>query len=254
MLLHSYANPEFEQGVADEVRNSPARRPGDGLGPDLARAARVRALPRVAHQRLHPAADGGLPGEPSRARRGLGITAPIYITANNGGSLSLQTARSRPIDTILSGPASGVVAAAITARPTGCRHFVTVDMGGTSADMSVIQDGEPENTTRTQVGEFPVIVPVVNVSAIGAGGGSIVWVDSYGVFKVGPQSAGASPGPVCYGRGGTEPTVTDCYLLAGLIDGDHFLGGRMKLDREAAGQSPSKGSPTSSGSPARTGR
>jgi N-methylhydantoinase A len=236
MLLHSYANPEFEQGVADEVR---ALLPGV----PVTASARIwperreyeRCLVSLINAYIQPLMEDYLASLQERVG-GLGITAPIYITANNGGSLSLQTARSRPIDTILSGPASGVVAAAITARRTGFRHFITVDMGGTSADMSVIQDGEPENTTRTQVGDFPVIVPVVNVSAIGAGGGSIVWVDAHGVLKVGPQSAGASPGPVCYGRGGTEPTVTDCYLLAGLIDGDHFLGGRMKLDRVAAGR------------------
>ena len=164
----------------------------------------------------------------------LGIKAPIYITANNGGTLSIETSRARPVDTILSGPASGVVAATMAAHGTGHKQLITVDMGGTSCDMAVTRGGEPEYTTQTRVGEFPLIVPVINVSAIGAGGGSIIWVDPQGVLKVGPHSAGASPGPVCYGQGGADATVTDCYLLAGYIHPDHFLGGRMKLDRDAA--------------------
>lgn len=234
MLLHSYANPEFEQDVA--------RRLGEMLpGIPVTASAAIwpeqrefeRCLVALLNSYVQPLMDSYLRLLQERVT-GLGIRAPIYITANNGGTLSLQTARERPIDTILSGPASGVVAASIVARPTGHRSYITVDMGGTSADMSVIQNGEPENTTRTHVGELPIIVPVVNVSAIGAGGGSIVWVDDHGVLKVGPQSAGAAPGPVCYGRGGVQPTVTDCYLVAGLIDGEHFLGGRMKLDRAAA--------------------
>lgn len=234
MLLHSYANPEFEQDVAQRLR---ALLPGipvtasAGIWPEQREFE--RCLVALLNSYVQPIMDDYLRLLEERVS-GLSIKAPIYITANNGGTLSLQTARDRPIDTILSGPASGVVAASITARPTGHKNYITVDMGGTSADMSVIQNGEPENTTRTHVGELPIIVPVVNVSAIGAGGGSIVWVDKQGVLKVGPQSAGASPGPVCYGRGGTQPTVTDCYLVAGLIDGEHFLGGRMKLDRDAA--------------------
>ena len=164
----------------------------------------------------------------------LGITAPVYITSNNGGTLSIDTARQRSIDTILSGPASGVVAASAVAAETPFRNLITVDMGGTSADMSVVQELEPAQTTRTTVGHLPIIVPVVSVTAIGAGGGSIVWVDPQGVLKVGPHSAGASPGPVCYGAGGTDATVTDCYVVAGYIDPAHFLGGRLKLDPRAA--------------------
>lgn len=165
---------------------------------------------------------------------GLGIGAPIYITANTGGTLSLPTARARPIDTVLSGPASGVVAATRIGGAAGCRRLVTVDMGGTSADVSIVQDGVPEFTTATFVGDFPLMMPVVNVAAIGAGGGSVVWTDAQGVLKVGPRSAGADPGPACYGRGGTEPTVTDCYVALGIVDPARFLGGRMQLDGAAA--------------------
>ncbi|MGN6768750.1 MAG: hydantoinase/oxoprolinase family protein [Rhizobiaceae bacterium] len=164
----------------------------------------------------------------------IGVTAPVYITASNGGALGIETARERPIDTILSGPASGVVAAA--RADTGYQRLMTIDMGGTSCDVAVTQRGEPEYTTSTHVGGLPLMLPVVNVSAIGAGGGSIIWVDPQGVIKVGPRSAGGDPGPVCYGFGGTEPTVTDCYLVLGYIHPDRFLGGRMKLDYAAAEQ------------------
>ncbi len=165
---------------------------------------------------------------------GLGIAAPVYITANNGGTLSLETARARPIDTVLSGPASGVVASTRLGNATGRSKLITLDMGGTSADIAVCQTGAPEFTTTTFVGDFPLIMPVVNVGAIGAGGGSIVWVDAQGLLKIGPLSAGADPGPVCYGRGGKEPTLTDCYVTLGIIDPATFLGGRMTLDVGAA--------------------
>ena len=165
---------------------------------------------------------------------GLGIKAPVYITANNGGTLSLETARARPIDTVLSGPASGVVASTRLGNATDRTQLITFDMGGTSADIAVCQTGVPEFTTTTFVGDFPLIMPVVNVGAIGAGGGSIVWVDAQGLLKIGPLSAGADPGPVCYKRGGKEPTLTDCYVTLGIIDPATFLGGRMVLDVNAA--------------------
>jgi N-methylhydantoinase A len=120
------------------------------------------------------------------------------------------------------------------AEATPFADLITLDMGGTSADMSVIQQREPTQSMRTEVGGLPLIVPVVAVSAVGAGGGSIVWVDPQGALKVGPMSAGADPGPACYGAGGTDATLTDCYLLAGCIDPAHFLGGRLRLDVAAA--------------------
>ena len=163
-----------------------------------------------------------------------GVAAPIYITANNGGTLSVATARERPIETVLSGPASGVVASTRVGSAAGRAQLITFDMGGTSTDISLCQGGIPEFTSSTEVGDFPLMMPVVNVSAIGAGGGSILWVDAQGLLKVGPVSVGADPGPVCYGRGGTVPAITDCYLALGIIDAARFLDGRMALDIEAA--------------------
>ena len=163
-----------------------------------------------------------------------GVVAPILVTASNGGSLSLASAEERPVETILSGPASGVMAAARLADAANVKSIITFDMGGTSSDIAVAHAGSAELATRTDIGGLPLVLPVVDVSAIGAGGGSIVWVDAHGLLKVGPQSAGAMPGPVSYGRGGTQAAVTDCYLALGYIDPAGFLGGRMKLDVDAA--------------------
>jgi N-methylhydantoinase A len=234
MLLHSYANPAFEEALATRLAEL---LPGISISTSAAvwpeRREFERCLMALMNAYIQPLTTGYLE-QLSRRIRGLGVTAPIYITSNNGGTLSIDTARQRPIDTILSGPASGVVAAAAVAGETPFANLITIDMGGTSADMSVIQEREPAQTTRTQIGGLPLIVPVVAVSAIGAGGGSIVWVDRQGALKVGPHSAGAVPGPACYGKGGTEATLTDCYLTAGYIDPAHFLGGRLQLAAAAA--------------------
>ena len=234
MLLHSYANPEFEMTLA---RRLGMELPGVSISTSAAvwpeRREFERCLMALMNAYIQPLMTRYLDRLSQRVRE-LGVAAPIYITSNNGGTLSIDTARERPIDTILSGPASGVVAASVVTAGTPHANLITLDMGGTSADMSVIQEREPAQTTRTHVGGLPLIVPVVAVSAVGAGGGSIVWVDKQGALKVGPSSAGASPGPVCYGKGGTRPTLTDCYLVAGYIDPAHFLGGRLRLDADAA--------------------
>ena len=234
MLLHAYANPEFEADIAASLRR---RLPGIAVTPSAAiwpeRREYERCLVALMNAYVEPMMTDYLAKLSERIQRS-GITAPVFITSNNGGTLSIDTARQRPIDTILSGPASGVVAASAVARHTSFRNLITVDMGGTSADMSVVQELEPAQTTRTTVGHLPITVPVVSVTAIGAGGGSIVWVDEQGLLKVGPHSAGASPGPACYAAGGTEATVTDCYVVAGYIDPARFLGGRLTLDAVAA--------------------
>jgi N-methylhydantoinase A len=147
--------------------------------------------------------------------------------------MGVASAADRPVETLLSGPASGVIGAAYIGRLIGDTRLVTIDMGGTSVDVSIVQD-EIRYATENTIGDFPVIMPAVDVSAIGAGGGSIAWTDAEGVLKVGPESAGADPGPACYGRGGTRPAVTDAYLVAGIIAPDKFLGGEMTLDRQAA--------------------
>jgi N-methylhydantoinase A len=234
MLLHAYANPEFEQNLADRLGEL---LPGVAISTSAAvwpeRREYERCLMALMNAYIQPLMSSYL-DRLSRRIQELGVAAPIYITSNNGGTLSIDTARQRPIDTILSGPASGVVAASAVAGETPFADLITLDMGGTSADMSVIRQREPAQSMRTEVGGLPLIVPVVAVSAVGAGGGSIVWVDPQGALKVGPMSAGADPGPACYGLGGLDATLTDCYLLTGYLDPAHFLGGRLRLDVAAA--------------------
>ena len=234
LLLNSYRNASLEVELGEALR---ARLRGvlvteSGLiWPEVREYE--RGLVAGLNAYIHPLMSGYFTKLKTRIY-GLGIKAPVYITANNGGTLSLETARERPIDTVLSGPASGVVASTRLGRANGRKKLITFDMGGTSADIAVCQSGMPEFTTSTFVGDFPLIMPVVNVGAIGAGGGSIVWVDAQGLLKIGPLSAGADPGPVCYQRGGIEPTLTDCYVTLGIIDPVTFLGGRMELDIAAA--------------------
>ncbi|MSQ72679.1 MAG: hydantoinase/oxoprolinase family protein [Betaproteobacteria bacterium] len=164
----------------------------------------------------------------------IGMNTRLYITQSNGGVMSAATAEDKPVRTLLSGPASGVVGAAYIARLVGVQEAVTIDIGGTSADVSLIRDGEPVHSTEAKVGVYPVVMPSVDVFAVGAGGGSIAWFDPVGLLKVGPKSAGAMPGPAAYGNGNTEPTVTDAYIICGYLNPDNFLGGAMKLERALA--------------------
>ena len=163
-----------------------------------------------------------------------GVRVPLYITKSNGGVTTARDARQATAETMLSGPASGVIGAASVCIPAGYRNLITFDMGGTSADIALVRDGQPVYSTDETVGDFPIVMPVVGVSSIGAGGGSIAWLDSVGVLKVGPRSAGADPGPACYGRGGSEPTLSDAFLACGFLNPDNFVGGRLRLHPERA--------------------
>ena len=180
--------------------------------------------PRV--ERYLAELEGGL------ARAGVGV--PLYITKSNGGVTTARDARRTTAGTMLSGPASGVIGAASVCVRAGYRDLITFDMGGTSADIALVRDGEPVYSTDETVGDFPIVMPVVGVSSIGAGGGSIAWLDPVGVLKVGPRSAGAEPGPACYGRGGTEPALSDAFLLCGFLNPENFVGGRLRLDPAAS--------------------
>ena len=234
MLLNAYRDGSLERTVSAALR---AALPGVEVSESSTVWPEVREYERclvaALNAYIQPLMTGYLERLEARVA-GQGVTAPIYITANNGGTLGVGTARERPIETVLSGPASGVVASTRVGSVAGQAKLITFDMGGTSTDISLCQAGVPEFTASTEVGDFPLMMPVVNVSAIGAGGGSILWVDAQGLLKVGPVSVGADPGPVCYGRGGTVPAITDCYLVLGIIDAARFLDGRMALDVEAA--------------------
>ncbi|MFB6107678.1 MAG: hydantoinase/oxoprolinase family protein [Haloplanus sp.] len=154
-----------------------------------------------------------------------GVPAPVTVMQSNGGVVDAAGARERPVNTLLSGPAGGVRGAAHVAGEAGFEDVLTMDMGGTSCDVSLVRGGDPVVTTEGVVGDYPVGVPMVDVHTIGAGGGSVAWVDEGGVLRVGPRSAGADPGPICYGRGGERPTVTDAHLLLGRIDPSAFFEG-----------------------------
>jgi N-methylhydantoinase A len=143
-----------------------------------------------------------------------GVCAPLLLMKSSGGVTSTRTVRRAPVETALSGPAAGAVGAARVGSVAGHRDLIAIDIGGTSADISLISGGEPGLTTHGRVGEWPVGMPMVDLVTIGAGGGSIARVTETGALAVGPQSAGAVPGPVCYGRGGLAPTVTDAHLAA----------------------------------------
>ena len=161
-----------------------------------------------------------------------GIDAQIRVMQSNGGVTTLAGAAERPVSILMSGPAGGVIGGQWAGDMSRARNLITVDIGGTSADISVVPDGEVRimNPRDTQVGGYPILAPMIDLATIGAGGGSIAYVDAGGAFRVGPRSAGAEPGPACYGRGGTEPTVTDAQVVLGRLDPEQFLGGGLEID------------------------
>src|SRR3954452_11770235 len=164
--------------------------------------------------------------------REMGEPAFAIMKSNGGGAVGAGGAR-RPITTVLSGPAAGALGAGLLARNAGFGKVLTLDGGGTSTDVSVVLDGEPTLTTEGSVGAYPSRIPMIDVVTVGAGGGSVAWISPEGTLKVGPRSAGADPGPLCYGKGGTEPTVTDAHVVLGRIP-PHLLGGEIPLDVTAA--------------------
>jgi N-methylhydantoinase A len=161
-------------------------------------------------------------------------TRQKYIMQSNGGMATFSAAARKAVTTVLSGPAGGVTAGAYACRMTGAQNLITFDMGGTSCDVALVRDGDPSVASRGKIEGRDLAVPMMDINTVSAGGGTIARVDRFGTLQVGPDSAGAIPGPACYGRGGTEPTITDCNLLLGLLSPDNFLGGRMRLDEAAA--------------------
>ncbi len=165
------------------------------------------------------------------AERGLDV--PLHVMQSSGGILTAESARARPLQTLLSGPVGGAIACAELARQSGQTDLIGIDMGGTSFDVSLIVDGEPDVSAEAYLEGLPMLMSVVNIHTVGAGGGSVAWSEAGGL-RVGPKSAGANPGPACYGRGGTEATVTDANLVLGRIDPDGFAGGQLTLNPELA--------------------
>jgi len=166
--------------------------------------------------------------------RSIGLASDVYFMQSNGGLASPEVVSQLPVTLLASGPAGGVTAAARLCERLGIANAITGDMGGTSFDVSLIRDGQPELRNSMMINTYTVRTPNIDIISIGAGGGSIAWIDEGGGVRIGPESAGAEPGPVCYQRGGTRPTVTDCNLILGYVDPESFLGGDFSLDVAAA--------------------
>jgi N-methylhydantoinase A len=167
--------------------------------------------------------------------RELGVTTPkLYIMQSNGGVSTFDGSAKKPVATVLSGPAGGVIASMGTCERVGIKNIITFDMGGTSCDVALIHEGNPVITTQGKISQRPISLPMLDIHTVSAGGGTIARIDAVGGLQVGPDSAGADPGPVCYDRGGENISITDANLVTGVLDPDHFLGGRMKLNKRKA--------------------
>ena len=233
-LLHAYANSEHELRLADRIRKALPRLDvslSSIISPEIREYERTSTT--VLNALLQPVVRAYI--ERLVARMRAETFAPhLLIVQSNGGVCTPATAAAEPVRLLLSGPSGGAMAALELARRLDESNLVAVDMGGTSFDVSVVRDSRLEIVTLSEIDRLPVRVPMIEIRTIGAGGGSIARVNASRQMTVGPESAGARPGPVCYGRGGTEPTVTDANLVLGRLDAATFLGGAMALDREAA--------------------
>jgi len=232
-LLHAYRHPENERTVASILREE-LDVPVSASHEVLAEFREYeRTSTTAVDASVTPAIDAYL-GRLEDEVASRGVPTP-RVMQSNGGIAAAETVREHAVTTALSGPAAGVVGASDTATDvTETAGLVTFDMGGTSSDVSLVRDGEAERTTDAEIAGHPIGVPMVDVTTVGAGGGSVAWVDEGGALRVGPRSAGAEPGPACYGKGGTEPTVTDANVVLGYIGPDASLGGDLELDVEAA--------------------
>ncbi len=234
-LLHSYANPDHELRMRDILATEHPEAVVS-ISAEVLREYREyeRAMTTLVDAAVKPKVAryvrsirhrlDGLRPEPS---------IPFYVMKSNGGVLSAEEVVRQPISTVLSGPAAGALGAALIAEHAGFDRVLTCDGGGTSTDVAVVLDGQPALTTEGSVGQYPSKIPMIDVVTVGAGGGSIAWLSPEGALKVGPRSAGAEPGPLCYGKGGTEVTITDAHLVLGRIP-PHLLGGEIPLDADAA--------------------
>ncbi len=233
-LLHAYRNPAHEEAVkAIAARTSPDLFVccSSEIWPIIREYERtVTAVvsgyvqPRVAHYL----------GSLQKALKSAGVAAAPLITKSNGGVMGAELAKRHSVQVLLSGTASGVIGASHVARLAGLKNVMSLDIGGTSADMALIIDGQPQYGIGEQVGDFPIFIPTVSVTSVGEGGGSIAWVDALGVLKVGPESAGSTPGPACYGKGGVRPTITDAFAVCGFIGQGELGYNAVRIDLEKA--------------------
>ncbi len=225
-LLHSYRNPVHERRVMEIVRAE---------APDLFVVSSFEVWPIIReYERTVTAVVAGYVqprvshylGSLQAALREAGVGAEAMITKSNGGVMTAEAGKSQCAQMLLSGTASGVIGACQVARMADVENALSLDIGGTSADVAVVRAGEPQYGVGEMIGEFPIHIPTVSVTSIGEGGGSIAWIDPHGVLKVGPESAGSTPGPACYGNGGDRPTITDAFVVCGFLG---EMGPEMKL-------------------------
>ncbi len=233
-LLNSYVDPAHEAQVAEALAASI-----DYVSPSYQVNAEFREYERTATTALNamvmPLADRYL-GDLEASIEREGIAGPLRILQSNGGMLSARAVRDRPLAMAVSGPAGGVAASTHLVRALGLRNAIAFDMGGTTTDVCLIADRVAQSLSQRRIGGYPVRFPSVGVESVGSGGGSIAWFDDAGALHVGPRSAGAHPGPACYGRGGAEATVTDAHLVAGTLRGDATLGESIRMDGAAAAE------------------
>ena len=234
-FLHSYKNPANEIAMKELILQE---MPGLHLCTSAETLPEIREYERfcttAVNAYLMPKVKDYI-NHLDETRAGMGLNAEIHIMQSNGGIMSAQAAGDRSVHTVFSGPAGGVLASIYMSKLLNEENVVTIDIGGTSSDLALIQNHEIAFTSNAELGGFPVKVPMVEMHTIGAGGGSIAWVDAGGGIRVGPQSAGAYPGPACYGYG-DRPTVTDSNVMMGYLNPDNFLGGEFFLDKTKSEQ------------------
>ena len=237
-FLHSYVNPEHERIAGDMIRAAMPRA-YVSLSHEILREYREfeRMSTTVVNAYIGPKV-GGYVKELEASLGDIGFRGALSIMRSNGGVMTPEIATARPAAMMESGPVGGIIASAQVGCALGFRNVISFDMGGTTAKASLVREGEPTMAPGYHVGGYasghPVMLPMIDVVEVGAGGGSIAWLDDVGALKVGPQSAGADPGPICYRGGGFEPTITDANVVLGRLDPDNFLGGEIKLDADAA--------------------
>ncbi|MBS1879346.1 MAG: hydantoinase/oxoprolinase family protein [Actinobacteria bacterium] len=235
-FLHAYSNPVHEEEVKELLA---AEFPEAFVSLSSEVAPQYREYERFSTTALNayigPKVSRYL-GNLAREAGGKGVSEEIHLMASAGGVVTLDSAAERPVSLLMSGPVAGLLAGCEIGRASGRRSVITLDVGGTSADVGVAPDGElrMKHLLDTKIGPYDAMVPMAEVDTIGAGGGSIAFVDKGGMFSVGPRSAGADPGPACYGRGGTEPTSTDAMVVLGWLRPENFLGGALDIDAGAA--------------------
>ena len=233
-FLFSYLNSEHERRVLEQVRRE---YPGVYVSASHEVVPEFREYDRMSTTAINAYLGPVMQRYMENFRCSVkehGIPVDPYIMQSNGGIISIGECVQNPVKTAMSGPAAGVIAATELSKSTGFKNMITFDMGGTSADFSLIENSTPTISIERTIEGFPSRIPMLDIGTCGAGGGSIAWIDEGGALKVGPQSAGAVPGPACYGLGGDLPTVTDANLVLGRLNPDNMLGGRMKLDVGAA--------------------